>query len=86
MMNMNAAFCRYMLRVYGQPRIAEAVQKFENAVRVLAEADNLVAGWSYSIQEKEDRLPSFTNLYVEAVIAWVLEPLSVSGAVEDQKS
>ena len=55
--------------------IREALPAFEKAVRSLAEADNMVAGWSYLIQEKENYLPTVTEWYVNTVVAWVLEPL-----------
>lgn len=55
--------------------IRKALPAFEEAVRALAQADNIVAGWSYLIQEKEDRLPTVTGWYVNTVVAWVLEPL-----------
>lgn len=55
--------------------IRKALPAFGEAVRALAEADNMVAGWSYLIQEKEDRLPAVTEWYVNTVVAWVLEPL-----------
>lgn len=55
--------------------ISKALPAFEEAVRALAEADNIVAGWSYLIQEKEDRLPTVTGWYVNTVVEWVLEPL-----------
>lgn len=53
----------------------ESLPALERAVRALAEADNMVAGWSYLIQEKEDRLPTISGRYVNTVVAWVLEPL-----------
>ncbi len=34
--------------------IRRALPAFEEAVRALAQADNMVAGWSYLIQEKQD--------------------------------
>lgn len=54
----------------------EALPDFRKAVRALAEADNLVAGWSFLIQEKVDNLPTVSDWYVNTVVTWVLEPLT----------
>lgn len=59
--------------------IREAVPRLEGAVRALAEADNMVAGWSYMIQEKDEYIPSVARTYPLDVAAWVLEPLRVTG-------
>ncbi len=64
----------------------KAVPSFEDAVRAIAQADNMVAGWSYLIQEKEDRLPSATAWYVSTVVAWVLEPLRIAGIADGPRS
>lgn len=59
--------------------IREAVPKLEGAVRALAEADSMVAGWSYMIQEKNEYVPSIARTYTHDVTDWVLEPLRVAG-------
>lgn len=59
--------------------LRKAVPPFESAVRAVAEADKLVAGWTYLIEEKENRLPSDSAWYVSTVVAWVLEPLRIAG-------
>jgi len=64
----------------------KAVPSFEDAVRAIAKADNMVASWSYLIQEKEDRLPSATAWYVNTVVAWVLEPLRIAAIIDGPRS
>jgi hypothetical protein len=59
--------------------IAEALPQFRSNVDALAVGDNLVAGWSYMIQEKE--LPPFhiAERYRLQMTSWVLEPLTENG-------
>jgi hypothetical protein len=66
--------------------IRKAAPSFEAAVRAVAEADKLVAGWSYLIEEEENRLPSDSAWYVSTVVAWVLEPLRIAGISDGPRS
>lgn len=66
--------------------LSKAVLKFEEAVQALAQADSMVAGWSYLIQEKEDRLPLAAAGYADMAIAWVLEPLRIAGLAAGPRS
>lgn len=66
--------------------LRKAVPPFESAVRAVAEADKLVAGWSYLIEKKENRLPSDSAWYVSTVVAWVLEPLRIAGIADGPRS
>ena len=66
--------------------LRKAVPPFESAVRAVAEADKLVAGWCYLIEEKDNRLPSDSAWYVSTVVAWVLEPLCIAGIADGPRS
>lgn len=65
--------------------IRDGVPKFVEAIRAIAEADNIVSGWSYMIQEKDDRLPFVAERYVQSVVAWVLEPLRSAGVIHRER-
>lgn len=58
--------------------LRNAMPKFQDAVRALAEADNLVAMWALVIQEKLDVMPSRKPWYVATVVEWVFEPLGTT--------
>lgn len=62
--------------------IRDGLPKFVKAVQAIATADNIVSGWSYMIQEKEDHLPFVTEHYVQSIVAWVLEPLRIAGVIQ----
>jgi hypothetical protein len=51
--------------------IEEHVEKLRNAVRALAEGDNVVSGWVYEIEEKERPPVMFVSGYPDMVQSWV---------------
>jgi hypothetical protein len=59
--------------------LRDSLPRFSKAVTTVARGDNIVAGYSYMIQETEDYLPAISDEYVAAAVAWVLEPLHDAG-------
>ena len=59
--------------------IAEGLPEFRAAVEALAVGDNLVAGWSYVIQEKDLPPSHSAERYRRQMTVWVLEPLAENG-------
>lgn len=58
--------------------IEEHVEKLRNAVRGLAEGDNVVSGWVYQIEEKERPPVLFVSGYPEMLEAWVFNHIDQS--------
>jgi len=56
--------------------IAQKVKDLQVRLRTLADADNLVSGWSYEIQEKEPSPKAFSLRYANEVVRWILDPLN----------
>lgn len=61
----------------------ERLQKLENAVRALVEADNLVSCWSYEIQEKAPAPSTIRCSYPENAHRWVMASLKESQGADD---
>lgn len=66
--------------------IEEVLPRFIEHVDALARADNLVAGWSYMIQEEDEHMPSLASTYPRDVLDWILEPLRNAGLVDGPRS
>jgi hypothetical protein len=59
--------------------IAQGLPQFRENVEALAVGDNLVAGWSYMIQENELPPSHIAQRYRRQMTSWVLEPLRENG-------
>jgi len=57
--------------------VAEALAEYTKEVGSLAEGENLIAQWSYQIQEKSAPPITLVAAFPEGVAHWVLEPLAL---------
>lgn len=55
--------------------IRKMLPYFEQAVKDIAAADNLVSIWCYMIEEKDSQIPSIAQKYVDEIVKWVMEPI-----------